>query len=359
MPFDAPSTTVELAGARHAPLLVPYGDRERWLAARAASLDAFEVPALFERVQEDNEEDTDPDHRDEGGEPVSPYASPLLLYAYKKGLLTRDQNGAGARAQWSQAFKPIIAQEMADREGWIIRKPEGYYLHPDLPQLGARPAWEVDQTGGDVYVPYEISTVAGDQAWKWKNAIGSWVIPAHLQLKLQAQLAVTGHEYAVLVALIGGCQDQTFTVERDDELIAEILESTRAFWECVEADEMPEINWDRDTDVVNRLYTKINPDLPVLDWRDDEEAQQLVHDYRHHSMMEGYHKKEKGKLSSRLKQSLGEHKAANLGDLVVTTYEVAPQEVVQKKKGFRGMRVNKPKAAHAGKSLDEVTGENS
>jgi len=71
----------------------------------------------------------------------------------------------------------------------------------------------------------EIKTVAGFKGREWLEGV-----PEHFQLQVQHQLAVTGLERAWLAVLFGGQRLELVEVERDDELIRELIELEEAFW---------------------------------------------------------------------------------------------------------------------------------
>ena len=80
----------------------------------------------------------------------------------------------------------------------------------------------------------ECKTAGEYGARLWRNGV-----PEYVQLQVQHQLAVTGEQAADVCVLICGQQIQIHRIERDDELIARLIELERQFWHYVETDTPP------------------------------------------------------------------------------------------------------------------------
>ena len=64
-------------------------------------------------------------------------------------------------------------------------------------------------------------------------------MPEYVQLQVMHQLAVTGHKAADVAVLIGGQELRIFRIERDEALIARLIEMEHAFWQMVESKTPP------------------------------------------------------------------------------------------------------------------------
>ena len=64
-------------------------------------------------------------------------------------------------------------------------------------------------------------------------------MPEYVQLQVMHQLAVTGKQAADVAALLGGQTLEIHRIERDEQMIARLIELERKFWRYVETDTPP------------------------------------------------------------------------------------------------------------------------
>lgn len=87
--------------------------------------------------------------------------------------------------------------------------------------------------GADVQL-LECKTAGEFGARLWRDGV-----PEYVQLQVQHQLAVTGKLAAHVAVLICGQKLDVHRIERDDELIARLVELEARFWHFVETDTPP------------------------------------------------------------------------------------------------------------------------
>jgi len=75
---------------------------------------------------------------------------------------------------------------------------------------------------------FEAKTASAYKSVEWDGAI-----PDEYVLQIQHYLSVTGYKGAYIAVLIGGNSFRWKFVERDEELIAILIQLERDFWECV------------------------------------------------------------------------------------------------------------------------------
>ncbi|HBN9848020.1 TPA: YqaJ viral recombinase family protein, partial [Pseudomonas aeruginosa] len=80
----------------------------------------------------------------------------------------------------------------------------------------------------------ECKTAGINGARLWKEGV-----PVYVQLQVMHQLAVTGKQAADVAVLLGGQQLEIHRIERDDELIARLIELEQDFWNYVQRDTPP------------------------------------------------------------------------------------------------------------------------
>jgi predicted phage-related endonuclease len=93
-------------------------------------------------------------------------------------------------------------------------------------------------------------------------------VPEYVQCQVQHQLAVTGKLAADVCVLICGQEIRIHRIERDDELIARLIELERQFWHYVETDTPPPADGSKSAGkALQYLYQQDSGD--VLDFSDD------------------------------------------------------------------------------------------
>lgn len=347
--------------AAHTPVIVPIRDQNHWLELRYTTVGASESAALFESVANESPieaAENDEFEFQEDSEPVSPYLSPLALWALKTKKITATPASKNNRVTWGTRFEPVIAAGIAESKGWKISKPQGYYMHPRVQRMGASLDYEVDiGDGTGELFPFEIKNVADSERWKWRNAVGEWVVPGHIMIQVQHQLAVTGKEKAFIGVVFGGSEDRVFEVPRDEQLIGEIEAAVSEFWWYVDNDTQPTVNTERDGWVIRRLYQHADPEK-VLNWEADDDARGLVAQMKHHSSQANFHKKEGEKIRDQLLMRLGDAGFASLGpDAMLSANTVAGGQVSYWREPYRNMRVGKPKKKHSGRPVAQILGD--
>lgn len=336
----------------HEPEIVNVKDREHWKQIRFGTIGGSEVAALFESVANESpieSEDDDFDY-EQDGEPVSPYLSPLSLWALKTGRY-RPIEKSNNRILWGTELEPLIARKLAEAHGWVLKNPPGYYIHPRIPHMGASLDFEIDIEGVGTDIPLEIKNVAADQRWKWKNSTGDWMVPAHIMMQVQHQLAVTGRHLAYVGVLFGGSEDRFFPIERDEELIAEIEQTITEFWWYVENQTQPEPNYQRDGKVINRLYVHSMPS-DVVDWTGNDEAKALVATMKRLSADSNLARTEADKIKARLTAMLGNYKAADLGETLLKLTIIGEARIEYTREAYAKLGTSKKPQKHGGSPLN-------
>jgi predicted phage-related endonuclease len=80
----------------------------------------------------------------------------------------------------------------------------------------------------------ECKTAGEFGARLWRDGV-----PEYVQLQVQHQLAVTGKQAAEVAVLLCGQKLEVHRIERDDGLIARLIELESTFWRYVESDTPP------------------------------------------------------------------------------------------------------------------------
>ena len=105
----------------------------------------------------------------------------------------------------------------------------------------------------------EIKNVGNHKAHEWADGP-----PLHYRMQGQWYLFVSGHRRVYYAVLVGGQNLVIYQVERDDDLIAEMLRHAEAFWTLVTLRRPPDLDGeDSTTRALKAQYTTV--ERPVVD----------------------------------------------------------------------------------------------
>lgn len=167
---------------------------------------------------------------------LNPYKSQLDLWMEKTGrdgnLPKTDPNDETSPMYWGNLLEPIVAAHYTKRTGHKVRRINAVLQHPKESWMLANIDREVIGTP-DVQI-LECKTAGLNGARLWKEGV-----PEYVQLQVMHQLAVTGKQAADVAVLICGQELQVHRIERDEGMIARLIELERAFWQRVERNDAP------------------------------------------------------------------------------------------------------------------------
>ena len=167
---------------------------------------------------------------------LNPYMSSLELWLIKTG---RDANLPRPNADdttepvyWGTLLEPIVAASYTKQTSNKVRRINAVLQHPMIPFMLANIDREV--VGNCDVQLLECKTAGEFGARLWRDGV-----PEYVQLQVQHQLAVTGKQAADVAVLLCGQRLEVHRIERDDELIARLIELEAAFWRFVKTDTPP------------------------------------------------------------------------------------------------------------------------
>jgi putative phage-type endonuclease len=179
---------------------------------------------------------------------LSPYRTPLALWAEKRGLAPpQPETPAMRRGKLLEAHILDEAQELLGCE-----LPSGarqvFLQHRDRP-------WQIATLDGLTVdgLVVEAKTVGWRSARFWGEP-GTDEIPEPYLVQVQHQLAVAGRDEAAVVALIGGSDLHVYRIRRDDRLIDRMTAIEAAFWACVLDAVEPPVTDAADAEVLAYLH---------------------------------------------------------------------------------------------------------
>jgi putative phage-type endonuclease len=166
---------------------------------------------------------------------LSPWKTAYQLYQEKRKEVPPPDLSANERVYWGTVLEEVVAREYSKRTGRAVRRVNRTLVHPTYDFIRAH----IDRlvVGDDRIL--ECKTTDAARASDWGEE-GSEEIPRHYQAQPQHYLAVTGKAVCDVAVLIGGNRMRIYTIQRDEEFIAMLLEAEREFWERVQAGEPPD-----------------------------------------------------------------------------------------------------------------------
>lgn len=196
---------------------------------------------------------------------LNPYQSPLELWLVKtgrdEGLPTIDPNDDTSPLFWGTALEPIVAEHYARRTGHKVRRCNAVLQHSDHAWMLANLDREV-VGNGEVQI-LECKTAGEFGARLWRDGV-----PDYVQCQVQHQLAVTGKQAADVAVLICGQELRIHRIERDEAVIASLIELERRFWEYIVTDTPPPVDGsDSSGQALQALYPQDRGE--TLDLRED------------------------------------------------------------------------------------------
>ncbi|HDR8948161.1 TPA: YqaJ viral recombinase family protein [Burkholderia vietnamiensis] len=167
---------------------------------------------------------------------LNPYKSMLELWLEKTSrdadLPKPDPDDTTEPVYWGTLLEPIVAASYTKQTGNRVRRINAVLQHPTIPWMLANLDREVVGMP-DVQI-LECKTAGEFGARLWRDGV-----PEYVTLQVQHQLAVSGKQSADVAVLLCGQRLEVHRIERDDALIARLIELEAAFWRYVETDTPP------------------------------------------------------------------------------------------------------------------------
>lgn len=188
---------------------------------------------------------------------------------YVEKTLPDSDDTAGEAAYWGTRLEDVVAREWGKRNrrnyGVVVPSP-GLLAHPKYPWMLATLDREVAvRRSAEPYAALECKTTDARNEPEWREDAPP---PDRVVVQVEHQLAVTGLEVGYVAALVGGNTYRQWVIERDDELIDQIIDIEAEFWDMVTNRVPPApIGRDADHDALLALYPG-DPDRDVV--LDDE-----------------------------------------------------------------------------------------
>lgn len=244
----------------------------------------------------------------------SPWSTPYAKFEEKAHGIVNDEDNE--RMEWGRRLEGAIVQAYGERTSTsvtpypvMLRSKKYPWMQVNLDAIG--PAHAV-----------EAKNVGLRMAREWEDG----QVPDWYMLQGMHELAVTGLPKVVFAVLVGGQELRIIEVERNDELIGDVIEQERRFWELVKSDTPPGIDGSAATTEALKLrYALPDPgkavDLP-------EDILELVDQRKGLKAIEKQTKEDLALVENTIKGMLGDAEFGMVNGIEVVTWKL------QTRKGY-------------------------
>lgn len=187
---------------------------------------------------------------------LNPYVSSMSVFYEKTSLEVEDYDNESMRQ--GRDLEEYVARRFMEETGLKVRRSNAMYQNEEYPFMLAN----VDRLISGENMGLECKTASAYNADKW---IGDSV-PAHYEIQCHHYMAVTGAKAWYLAVVILGREFKYKKIERDEELIQNLIAIEKEFWEGhVLPGNMPDPDGsDISNEVINRYFpTALKKTIPL------------------------------------------------------------------------------------------------
>jgi predicted phage-related endonuclease len=301
-------------------------DETHWKQLRLLDITSTEVSALFG---------------------LSPYATHFETFHRKRDQVIINF-AANARMKWGTRLQNSIAAGIAEDNGWQVREMKEYVRDPEtrmgssfdfavVENLPVTPEASALHSLKDVAI-LEIKNVDG-LAFRngWEINGDDIEAPAHIELQVQHQLALTGLPVAYIGALIGGNEVKLLKREPDKAVIAKIIDAVKKFWESIRLNCPPAPDFARDAEFISKLYSFADPGKIVPA---SESVRQLAETYKHFGDMEKEAKAQKDAAKAEILTIIGDAEKCKGETFTISASVIGPSTYEVNREAYRTFKIN-------------------
>ena len=251
---------------------------------------------------------------------INRYKSPVELWLDKTGQLPPQE--AGEAAYWGTQLEPFVRAEFTKRTGIEVSQCKNLLQSEEHPFMLANldGICEVPDVGTCIF---EAKTASAYKAGEWEDTI-----PDEYQLQIQHYMAVTGYAGTYIAVLIGGNTFRWKFVERDEELIAMLIELEADFWNHVQDCTPPPL--DGSDAAAKFLAQRFPSSVPKSTIKLPDTAADLLAQYDEACEQLEIITEQKQEAENLLKEMLGDNEIGTAGGRIVTWKSVAQERLDSK-----------------------------
>lgn len=193
---------------------------------------------------------------------LNAYASPYSIWCEKKGITPAFEGNLATDV--GTYLEEFIAQKFAQETGKKVRRNNYCLFNEDYP-------WAIADIDRDIVGENAGLECKSTSALNLKQYKGG-EYPARFYVQCVHYLAVTGYDRWYLAVLIGNNDFKVFTIERDEEEIAALMEQEKEFKTLMDGDTPPQVDGSEATEKAIKAQGE-NTDIDletVYDMQDTE-----------------------------------------------------------------------------------------
>lgn len=209
-------------------LLGRRASRRKWEAVRREGIGGSDVAALFGLAGK--------------------WSSPRHVFEEKHGRPTFRETES---AEIGREIESFVARMFTKRSGLKTKVPAGMLQNIARPWMRANVDRYVLDGEGRIVAPLELKSRSEYQAEDWEDGV-----PDGPALQAHWYMAVGGWDHAYVAALVGGNKLRWFRLERDEEIVEELIGHCEAWYErhIVEGFPPPADGLEATTSLLARLW---------------------------------------------------------------------------------------------------------
>lgn len=253
---------------------------------------------------------------------INSYTSPYALWAEKTGRPVPVRSEKAQRAmRWGNLIEPVLRDEFQwEHPELVVTPPPGTLAVPDAPWQRVNVDGLVWSTDGRLVAVLEVKIGSHYQLVHWENEDE---VPVAYTAQVQWAMHITGAPVAWVVGLLDSHTYLERLIERDDELIADLVELAGTFWSQVLADIPPQIDESEVTrETLARMQQRVGSSVALdpAEWGHKLARRAELHHQQKTA------EASKAVLDNELRAVMGEHTEATLnGEKVATHKTTAPR----------------------------------
>ena len=238
----------------------------------------------------------------------NPYKSSMAVYIDKIEPRINETNNkeSNYKMELGNKLKSFVASEFMLKSGKKVRNINGILQNEKYPFAIAN----IDRciVGEKAFLECKVTNSFNKKEW-------SKTVPIHYQIQMNHYMAVTGATHCYVAVLIGNEELVIHKLDRDEEMIEEIMKLEEIFWNnCILGDELPMPDGSNDySKTLDNLYKDSKNDVLIL-----FEAEEVLDRYDEVVRLYKDFEKEKKAIEQYLKLQMNEYEIAYIGDRKIT-----------------------------------------
>lgn len=284
-------------------------DKLHWLELRAQDLTSTEISALFD---------------------ASPYATRFEVWHRHKGNDVAEIQES-ERMKWGSRLETAIATGIASDRGWQVKLFKDYMRVPEL-RIGSSFDFKLDD--GPLLEIKNVDALQFRDGWLIEG--GDIEAPLHIELQVQHQMLVAGVDKAYIGALVGGNQVYVLERDADPEIHKAIIKKATEFWASIDANCEPQPNFERDAEVIARLYGYAEPNKVLAA---NDQITHLAMQYRDISAQIKQATLTKDAIKAEILTLIGNAEKVKGDQFTVSAGMIGPAHVEYDREGYRNFKI--------------------